>query len=673
MTTRTVSEQRAVAGEPLLTTLAGVAELAQVSRPVASMWRKRFSSGDDAFPSAVTQVGGVDAFDALEVAEWLERTDHGNNPEVKGDAAAQAAPADLSFSDPGAVAEIEALVALSTQVGALGTLTAAALRNAVAEADPHDDLMRREVEAHADRGAPWLDYVDRLIDAAYSAPAALTLIAKRSTGDRLSAGSAGRLAPDAIALVVETVRALADPDVAVTLDAQDVALSTAVAHAVGDDATLSVPAAADARRVRRQALAEGLWLVDADDAAASRSVTVARVPAHRDDDIATMLRAVDDVVLTLRDEDAAVVIGPARALTDALTPADDQVRSDVLRTGRVRGVARLAPGLVDSAPREALALWVLGAPMGQVPIAERFTVVADLTDTVFTPAARADLVSDVVASMGSAREVRAHAFRFARFARTATLLARGGSLVATTQATAAPTKQSAHETTASLAARIDAAADAVRADLTPIPVAPTASPSPSPASVADLIRDGHLRMVAGTRLDPDVLGDDGLVVVTASDLDRPAAIGDHRVDQLAFATQHPSATLTRPGDVIFRTSPSAAAWVDGDGSKVVAYPARILRITAGDAGGLVPEVVAVDIPGQAFGPGAWKRWTLRRVAPHAIVPLRQALAAIAAARSDLQTRAARVDEYADLIVAGVTSGAVSMIDSTTAAVAASEQ
>lgn len=666
MTTRTLPDQRDAVGDALLVTLSGVAELARVSRPVASMWRRRFPSGDDAFPAPLTQLHGADAFDVTEVAEWLARTAHGNNPDVKADAAAAAAPVGFSFADRQAVDEVEALIALHTRLGALDAPTRVGLREAAAEADPRDEMLRRELEAHADRGAPWLGYVVRLIDAAYSAPAALALVGRRRAATLGSVGSAGRLATDAVSLVVEGVRALIGDDTSVALDARDAELSAAVAGALGDDVTLALPADDGARQVRRRILTEGLWLSDATEAEASRSLVVARVPGSRTDDVSTMLQTVDDVSLALRDDDAAIVIGPARALTDALTPAEERLRADVLRTGRVRGIARLMPGLVDSAPREALALWVLGPPLGQVAIADRFTVVADLTDIPLSIATRIDLVSDVVASMGSARDVRAHAFRFARFARTATLLARGGSLVESV----AP-RASAHPDATDLPALIDAAGDAVSADIAVVPLAQADSPAPAPATVEHLIREGHLRVIAGTRLDTELVGSEGLVVVTASDLDTPAVIGGARVDQLAFAANHPSAPLTRPGDVIFRTGPTAAAWVDHEGSKVVAYPARVLRISASDSGGLVPEIIAADIAAAANGPGAWKRWMLRRVAPLTIAPLRQALHDIAVARSDLEARAARLDRYAALIVAGATSGAVTVIDSTIAAAAAS--
>ncbi len=332
----------------------------------------------------------------------------------------------------------------------------------------------------------------------------------------------------------------------------------------------------------------------------------------------------------------------------------------------MRGIARLSTGLVDSAVRESLALWILGEPKGEVPPAHRITAVADLTGVALTPATRADLISDLVAGMGGGRDLRAHSFRFASFVATASLQARSGSLVASVARKPAATTEEA----ADLPALLDIAAEAVRADLAPIEIAPDQHDVPRAASVAELIRDGHVRRIQGTRLDPALLGSEGLVVVTASDLDEPASIGSARVDQLAFAGRHPSTQLTRPGDVIFRTSPTAAAWVDTDGSKIVAYPARVLRITTADPGGLVPEIVAADIAGAPAGPGVWKRWTLRRVAPRTIAPLRQAIADITTARRDLEARAARLTDYAALIVAGATSGAVTIIDVDHAAAAA---
>lgn len=654
--------------ESLLIDLAGVARLARVKRPVASMWRTRFASTADPFPMAVSGTAGREVFDAADVAEWLTRTEHGNNTDARADAAAAATPADFSFDDLGAVAELEALIALHHQRGALEDLQPDGLRRAAETTDPLDEFLRSEVIAHADRGAPLIEFAENLVDSAYSASAALALVNRQRASRHRTVGSAGCLTSDANALVVAGAEALVGGrDATVTLNVRDADLAVAIANALNDETALFVPSNGDLRGVRRRLLTEGLW-ISASSEQAARAVVIARVPFHRDESVSETLRAVDEVSLALRDSDAAVVIGPARVLVDALGVADERHRADTLRSSRVRGIARLAPGLIDNAPREALALWMLGAPTGDVPIGERFTVLADLTDVPLTPATRADLVSDVVASMGSVRELRAHAFRFARFARTSSLLARSGSLVESTSTT-----RGVQPGTSDLPALLDHAAAALGDDLPDIAIATAESSAAAPASVGELIREGHIRVLPGTRGTEGVAGAVGLVVVGAADLDDPRRIGATRVDQLAFADRHPSASLTRPRDVIFRTSPTAAAWVDVDGSKVVAYPARVLRIRATDPGGLVPEVVAADITGAASGPGAWKRWILRRVPPQAMAPLRSALAIIDAARSDLEARAARLSDYADLVVAGATTGAITVTIPTTAADAAPTQ
>lgn len=653
----------------LLIDLAGIARLAGVQRPVASMWRSRFAASADPFPPSIGEKAGRPWFDAATVAEWLSRTGHGNNPNVREDAAVASAPDDFSFADEGAVSELEGLITLASQWGTLGEHPLAALMDAAAELDPADVLLRTEVAAHVRRGGHWTDFADSLIESAYSASAALAMVGRRAAASRRTAGSAGGLGPEAVALATESVRALlTDSPAVVVLDARDAELSGSLANSLGDVASLTLASGPSSRRVRRRLLVDGHWVAhDADDA--ERSIVVGRMPRRPGDDAAAMLREVDEIALGMRADDAAVVIGPARVLVDTLAPADDQQRADILRSGRVRSIVRLPAGLVGSASRESLALWLLGAPAHGVANADRMTTVADLTGIRLTPAACADVVSDVVASMRSRQDLRAHHFRFARFVSTASLQARRGSLVASALRTPPADGIAARD----VPALIDIAADTARADVQTAPIAAVPHQVPDAATVPELIRDGHVRIIPGMRLDADLIGQDGLVVVSASDLDAPGGIGNAKVDQLALARRHPSAVLTRPGDVIFRTAPTAAAWVDVDGSRVVAYPARVLRITEADPGGLVPEVVAADITGAAGGPAAWKRWILRRVAPQNIAPLRRTLADIAATRAGLEARAARLDDYATLIVAGVTSGAVTMMDSNAAADAAPTQ
>ncbi|WNY34074.1 hypothetical protein Q9Q99_00155 [Curtobacterium flaccumfaciens] len=94
---------------------------------------------------------------------------------------------------------------------------------------------------------------------------------------------------------------------------------------------------------------------------------------------------------------------------------------------------------------------------------------------------------------------------------------------------------------------LDLAADAIRDDITPVEIAPASHDVPRPALVPDLIEARHLRRIPGVRLDPDLLGSEGLIVVTPSELDDPASIGRTRTDQLEFAARNPNAQLTPRG------------------------------------------------------------------------------------------------------------------------------
>lgn len=63
--------------EALRMTLSDVAALAQVQRPVVSMWRKRSTGSAQPFPGPVAFEGGRELFDADQVAAWLAATDGG--------------------------------------------------------------------------------------------------------------------------------------------------------------------------------------------------------------------------------------------------------------------------------------------------------------------------------------------------------------------------------------------------------------------------------------------------------------------------------------------------------------------------------------------------------------------------------------------------------------------
>ncbi|TAM66866.1 MAG: hypothetical protein EPN48_14345 [Microbacteriaceae bacterium] len=648
----------------LLIDLTGVARLANVRRPVASVWRTRFASAPDAFPRVASEKGGRLLFDAMSVAQWLARTEHGNNPDAVADAAAAATPADFDFAEASHVAAVDALLALRAASGeSVGGLAVNELRRRAVAADPDDSCLVTEVSTARET---WPEWADLLADAAYSPIQASQLLERRHGATQSSAGSSSPLTGDAEALLVALTKALtADRQAELVVGARVTpSLVAEFVSQISDEVDVVVSSLTEGRGIRRRLLCDGLMLPARHSVQDASRLYIERQPSRGAGSTSEMLQAIDELVLGMRDRDRAIVLAPAAVLAEPVAPADGLARTDVLRSGRVRAIVKLPSGLVTAAPREALALWVLGRETGDVPVADRFTAVSDLSHAALTTATRADLTSDVIAAMGSARDIRAHAFRFTRLVRTTLLLASSGALV--TASVSAETPWSSRDLPALL--------DRARADLDDdVPLtAPAAGPGPTvaPAHVESLISEGHLRALPGTRVTAEEYAGSGLVAIAAEDLGQPARIGERRVDPLAFAAQHPSARLTAAGDVVFRTAPTPRAWVDPDGSKVVVHPARVLRIDQADPGGLVPELIAADVERSPGGAGSWRRWNLRRVPPLVSAPLRAALTDLANRRGALARRIEALDTYAELLAAGVVFGTVTLSDD--AATAASE-
>jgi len=645
---------------PLLLDLAGVARLADVQRPVASVWRRRFASGDNRFPEAAVEIGGRVLFDAISVAQWLASTAHGNNPDAVADAAASASPIDFDISDATHVVVVDALLALRAASGEpVGGLPADELRRRAAAADPEDSILATEVSGAS---ASWAEWADLLADAAYSPIEASRLLERRHAATRSSAGSAGPLTLSVEELLVELAGALAVDDLAELVVGEGITpgLVAELLERLGGDIDLVVPGLREGRHIRRRHLCEGLAPPTTDSVTNAPRLFIERLPSGAARSTSETLRAVDEVVLAMRDHDRAVVLAPARVLVDAISGSDGLARAELLRSGRIRAIAKLPAGLLTAAPREALSLWVLGRPKGDIPVADRVTAVADLSDVTLTKPQRTSLTNDVLAAMGSAGDMRGHAFRFTRLPRTTSLIASRRSLVAGGIA-------SVSRSTQDLPALLHRALENLGADapvLSPISAAGNVLP---PMSVERLIAERHLRLLAGTRIATDEYYDSGFAVIGPEGLDDLEPNGAHYVDPIVFRARHPAARITVAGDVIFRTGPTAKAWVDPVGSRVVLYPARILRVNRTDPGGLVPELIAADITASTSGAGAWKRWRLRRVTPQTVEPLRQTLGDLAAQREILARRIRSLDAYADLLSAGLVSGAVAYANDAAAA------
>jgi hypothetical protein len=664
-------------------TLSDVAALAKVQRPVVSMWRTRSAGSAHPFPEPAALYGGRELFDADQVAAWLEVTGLGNNPEARDDVAAFAR---MPTSAAGSVQRdtfegLTALLTLKAMTGKpLGQLSPDELLDIADECDRDDMFLYSELEALGTSLASTAAFADRLVDSAYNAPAAFEqlMAARFRAGLHEHANTA--LAESAVDLI-----AAAAVELAATLNGNPVFADSTRG---GSDLLMGVLRASDesapsafltsdddggaGRLVRRRLRVHGVndgqirFNPTGEFAVHGPVVHVAQYPSPGAPgmDAMRILSAVDHLALQMDDQQRAVIIAPARVLCDVpMAGGAAGLRSGALRTGRVRAVVRLPQGLMRSKPRETQALWVLGPSFAEVPIAERWTMVADLSTRDLTEDVTQDLVGDIVASMGNRATVRAHSFRFARLVQTSTLLASRGSLVAIRSRGPVRSSSPAEDVL-----RVEELVRLLRTGShepsTDIAVGPgDPSTRAQPALVQELITAGKLRYIKGNRLDDtDLRSQAGTRVIGPAELLHAHTAPSRHISLLDFAAKYPSGRLTRPGDVVFCTSPRPAAMVDADGGSVVVFPARVLRIDARDPGGLLAEVVAADINSVAGGDKNWRQWRLRRTPDAQRHRLTAALAHLQHERQASRERLNRLEELANLILDGVAGGSLTLAD-----------
>lgn len=668
----------------LFISLSGIARLAQVQRPVVSMWRSRAATSDAPFPSPVAEDRGNEVFDARQVAEWLAATGRGNNPDVVADAPAFARFDSTSRGDSESFHALTALVALhATADQPLGELDREQLLDLADEVDPDDTSLQGEVVALGDELVAMARFVDVLVDGAYGASAAFeSILGERyREGHRVLTRTA--LEPQATDLVSELVAELArsnpaaDPNQPVFVDPTGacgdllIAVLKSVDESVDASAITANTNGVAARLLRRRLIAHQLPYASlAVSSTGEFEVTGAPVlvaqfphPEVRVMSVARILSEVENIVLQMDDAQRTVVLAPASALTDGrLAGEADAIRSQILRCGKLRAIVRLPRGLVTSNPRQALALWVFGPAHESVAHADRWTLAADLDDEPLSAGMRTDLVSDLTAAMGDEVSIRAHAFRFTRPVLTRTLLAGSGSLVAaskpvvtvprttTTQQRQLGRTDFPARLDASIAALGEEASEAVRH------IVPTISPLSLPAAtLGSLVGSRHVRCLSGARLaSEDLDAETGYAVIGVEELTGHVEVGARKIDRLVLAAEYPAARLTDPGDVVFCTSPQPKALVDTEGFSVVRYPARILRIDPSDPAGLVTALLASDIARQSSR--EWRRWLVRRVVPAERAGLAQALESVASERAALVEQLRTLDDLESVLVGGVVAG-----------------
>ncbi|OFI39469.1 hypothetical protein BIU82_14185 [Arthrobacter sp. SW1] len=671
-------------------TLSDVAALAKVQRPVVSMWRSRSLGTATPFPAPVSSERGRDLFSAAEIVTWLQATGRGNNPEAAGDVAAFAS---RPGAGPGNRHDFEALTACLALRSLEGTSLAALDRDELLdladEHDPDDSFLYSELET-----APEVEalaaHADVLVDSHYSAPAAFEALLQDRFRSGIREHASIALTEPAMdlvaALAVELAAGFGTDPVFVDPTAGGSDLLLQIVQRIDDTRPVSVLTMEDdraaARLVRRRLLVHG---VDHSVLAVrpegifefeGPAVWVAQFPSPGAPDLdgSGILNSIHRLVYSMDHTQWAVVIAPAAVLSDSLPRKLELARAELIRSSRVRAVVRLPQGLVRQKPREAQALWVLG-PQNDVEIAERWTMVADISVRDLSPAVSGNLVSDIVASAGSRETVRAHAFSYAKLVPTRHLLARSGGLTWSMPSRRAVPENRQAETELRLEAllrRLDLGSELGRSFAT---AAHSTAPPPGPVAVQDMLAAGHLKYINGSRLDAADLNPEeprgqrppGLPVIGVPELlDRDGTVPQVTVPQvvnlIGLSRKYPSARLTRRGDIIFCTSPHPRAMVDTEGGSVIAFPARILRIDDGDPGGLSAAVVAADINSVPAADKLWRQWRLRRTPDRQHQALAAVLGSLQHERARARQRLEDLTELATLILDGVADGSLALAE-----------
>ncbi|MEU2199539.1 hypothetical protein [Isoptericola sp. NPDC019482] len=668
--------------DDLTLSLPDIALTAGVQRPVVSMWRTRHAGGPHPFPPPVADDAGPPRFRASDVVAWVERTGLGKNPHFAADVAVRG----VLDARPGGARPTDGLLALLCLRAygevALADLSPDDVLDLADELDPDDEFLYREVAALGASLPATCALADLMASAAYSpGRAAEAVLADRHRAGRLDL-TRSALAPAVLDLVARVVEAVAQADVVASPapGCGDLLHAILAAPDAVDVPTAMVPRGEGRRLARRRLVAHG-WDVRTleDGDLPTEAVVVCQVPEVGVADVSDeeALARVDEVVLSLGPGQRAVVVGPASALVEAASsPSVESARSALLRTHRLRTAVLLPPGLVTDRSRQRLALWVLGDAHPDVAIEDRWTMVADLSDVrpgaAFDRAVLDDLLTDVVASLDSADAVRAHSFRFARFARLPQVLARGGSLVESARELVQVPRDDGGASTV----RVRELAERLDGETRPaldVSVRRGVATPVRDAMLGVLVDDGRARRLPGLRLDPSMVvpapeRDPALTrVLGPEELLGDAAWGSRAVDRLRLVAEHADARLTEPGDVVVTTTPRPAAAVDRDGFSAVVYPAWVLRVRApdGDDVGhrLLPEVLAREIAAQAPDAKRWRSWRVRLLPADQAAPVERALDAVADRAAAARRELARLEELAATLVDGVASGVVRLVGS----------
>lgn len=620
-------------------TLSDIARVAGVQRPVVTTWRRRTSIGGThaSFPAAVARTGNVEHFDRDEVVAYLRLTGRGNRP--VDDADLEAASYSETGTDPDT---LHAALTLRLLAGEdLAESDAETLLELAEWHDPGDAFLRREISTLITGEVvddAVLLHVDEAVAASYGAADALDRLA--ASWSRRSAQVRG-LSAGLVTLVAGLCGELAEAPVTLRGDALAVAVAQRTA-----DATVTTDATTDAddRRTLREVRARGLRPGPATEA--SRPLAVVSVLGLAPQDALT---AAENAILGLGPGDRIVVLGAATVLCDDRLPAPArQLRDEILRSvsHHLRFAARLPHGHDGDAPRAALGLWVVqcGDPAPLV-------VLADVSTRRLDEIEAADLALDAYAAVTGDQRRQ---LRYARTVERPRMMA-GRSVVPP----GIGPRRLGRPDAAAGAARVDAMTLRVTAPLPEYAGHVAAATAPGPGattrSIAELRSAGEVRLRQGFRLDPTLALPPGAVRV----IDPVHGWRPETFDPLDVEDRLPRAVRTKPGDVVFVTSPRPRAVVDVDGGSLVVSPARILRPAAGTA--LGPHLLCELIERQPDTATDWRAWHVPVLRPEVARDLESHLAGLQRLRRELAERAALTTDLAKALIEGAATDTLTLV------------
>lgn len=620
--------------EPTLT-MQDIADLAQVHRPVVTMWRKRPQVRGEfvPFPEPVETVGRVERFRREEIIDWLERTGRGNNAAHRLDAPAMSVPDGVEFE------HLVMLLCLAAVSGReLAGMTADELAELAREVDPDDIMLVSEVGAAVVEPKA-LAYIDDLIESAFGLADALERLESGRAGRSLETRDLSEAGLRLLHCIIETCLDFQDSETAQLVSDGD--LPRLVLDMIGDRVELTVVGNdARARGLRRRAAIREARLVDRTGARSARLMSVIG------DDPASALDRIDDVLVALEPGELTIVVGPAALLCEKVGRELERKRSGTVRLGSLAMALRLPRGLWREAHRQAMGVWIV---LGGADI--EHPMVSDLGAPAAADLDLDALAADIVGALtGSGRR----AYRYARQRPRHDILAGGALVPQGICADRLRVSDAAHDIDRIHAATLLTSRAAETLDVLVVPAKGTVQVRHW--SLAELAERKLVRMLRGSRIDPALATAGSSVPVLAADHSTDGVT----LDPLDVEKHYSRAVRTCPGDVIFTERPRPLAWVDETGGALVASPSRVLRLDPGADAGVGPRALAALINQLPANGREWRAWSVPWLDRAEASALEDTLGRAAAYELRMRQRLAATSELCAALIQGIANGTVSL-------------